>query len=336
MEERLKQVVVSAIIPVGHRQTDLNVLYPQYRAGLDALGVPYEVIFVLDGPRREAAAALERLQDDDSRIVVLRLSKPFGEATALMAGFEPARGTIILTLPAYPQIDANEIGKLVDALSGADVAVGRRWPRKGGTLESIRRRAFHGAVGWLTGKRFRDLGCSARAMQRRVLEEINLYGDQHRFLALLADRQGFRVAEVDVQQSDSDRFRGKYRLREYAHRALDLITVLFLVRFTKKPLRFFGMIGVIMGGIGALLLVYLAGQRLLFGEPLADRPALLLSSLLAVVGLQLFAIGLLGELMIFTHAHDQKDYKIDEVIRFPGASPQPLNDATSDRRAISG
>jgi glycosyltransferase involved in cell wall biosynthesis len=336
MEERPKQVVVSAIIPIGDRQADVTALYPQYRAGLDALGVPYEVIFVLDGPRREAAAALERLQDEDARIVVLRLSKPFGEATALMAGFEPARGSIIVTLPAYDQIDASEIVKLVDALSSADVAVGRRWPRKGSPLESLRRRAFHGAVAWLTGKRFRDLGCSARAMQRRVLEEINLYGDQHRFLALLADRQGFRVVEVDIQQSANDRFRGRYRLREYAHRALDLVTVLFLVRFTKKPLRFFGMIGVIMGGIGALLLLYLAAERVLLGEPLADRPALLLSSLLAVVGLQLFAIGLLGELMIFTHAHDIKDYKIDEVIRFPGGPPQPLDDATSDRRALSG
>jgi glycosyltransferase involved in cell wall biosynthesis len=336
MEDRPKQVVVSAIIPVGERQSDLNALYPQYRAGLDALGVPYEVIFVLDGPRREVAAQLERLQDEDSRIVVLRLSKYFGEATALMAGFEVARGSVIVTLPAYDQIDPNEIVKLVDALATADVAVGRRWPRKSSSLEALRRRAFHGAVGWLTGKRFRDLGCSARAMQRRVLEEINLYGDQHRFLALLADRQGFRVVEVDLQQSANDRFRGRYRLREYAHRALDLITVLFLVRFTKKPLRFFGMIGVIMGAIGALLLLYLAGERVLFGEPLADRPALLLSSLLAVVGLQLFAIGLLGELMIFTHAHDIKDYKIDEVIRFPGGTPQPVNDETSDRRAVSG
>src|ERR1700749_4170441 len=184
MEERPKQVVISAIIPVGDRQTDFNALYPEYRAGLDALGVPYEVLFVLDGPRREASATLERLQEEDSRIVVLRLSKYFGEATALMAGFEAARGSTIVTLPAYAQIDASEIGKLVNALSSADVAVGRRWPRKGSPLESLRRRAFHGAVGCLTGKLFRDLGCSARAMQRRVLEEINLHGYKHRFLAL--------------------------------------------------------------------------------------------------------------------------------------------------------
>src|SRR5215470_7655751 len=106
-------------------------------------------------------------------------------------------------------------------------------------------------------------------MQRRVLEEITLYGDQHRFLPLLAERQGFRVLEVDVHQSTQDRFTGRYRLREYAHRLLDLVTVLFLIRFTKKPLRFFGMMGVILAGLGAVLLLILAGQRLVLGQPLA-------------------------------------------------------------------
>ena len=327
---------VSVIIPVGSRFADMGALYPEYRAGLEALGMPYEVIFVLDGPRPEVAQALRTLQAAGEPIVVVRLSKAFGEATALMAGFEHARGSILLTLPAYDQIDPNEIGKLVQAVSSADMAVGRRWPRAGSMLESLRRKAFHGAVAWLTGLHYRDLGCSARAMQRRVLEEITLYGDQHRFLALLADRQGFRIVEVDIHQSAKDQFRGRYRLREYAHRSLDLVTVLFLIRFTKKPLRFFGMLGVITAGLGAVLLLYLAGERLLFGEPLADRPALLLSSLLAVVGLQLFAIGLLGELIIFTHARDIKDYKVEEVINFPRDPAVPADDEAPQQRVHSG
>ena len=327
---------VSAIIPVGARFSDMSVLYPEYRAGLAALGVEYEVICVLDGPRPEVAQALRSLQAQGEPIVIVRLSKAFGEATALMSGFEHARGSIILTLPAYNQIDAGEIGKLVGALAAADVSVGRRWPRAGSLLESVRRKAFHGAVGWLTGMQFRDLGCGARAMQRQVLEEITLYGDQHRFLALLALRQGFRVVEVDIHQSANDSFRGHYRLREYAHRALDLITVLFLIRFTKKPLRFFGMLGVIIGGLGVALLLYLTAERLLFAEPLADRPALLVSSLLAVVGLQLFAIGLLGELIIFTHARDFKDYKVEEVIRFPRDPGVPAEEPiTPPQRALS-
>jgi glycosyltransferase involved in cell wall biosynthesis len=336
MDQRLKHVEISAIVPVGSRFTDIEALYHEYRAGLETLRRSYEIIFVLDGPRSAVAEGLKRLQASGERIVVVRLTKAFGEATALMAGAERAAGSIIVTLPAYNQIDANEIGKLIGALSTADVAVGRRWPRAGSPLEALRRNAFHRAVGWLTGKRFRDLGCGARAMDRRVLEEITLYGDQHRFLGLLADRRGFSVVEVDVQQSPKDRFRGRYRLREYAHRALDLVTVLFLVRFTKKPLRFFGMLGVITFGLGALLLVYLALERLLLGQPLADRPALLLSSLLAVVGLQLFAIGLLGELIIFTHARDIKDYQVDEVFEFPADPAGPVAEETDRQRAASG
>ena len=249
-------------------------------------------------------------------MTVVTLTRSFGEATALMAGFERAAGAFIVTLPAYHQIEGADIGKLVDALQTADVIVARRWPRVGGPFETLRRNAFHGLIASVTGLRFRDLGCGARAMRREVLEEISLYGDQHRFLALLADRQGFRVKEIDVRQSPQDRFDGHYRTREYAHRALDIFTVFFLTRFTKKPLRFFGMVGASTFGVGLVFLLYLVIDRLFFDHALADRPALLLSSLLVVLGLQLFALGLLGELIIFTHAKNIKDYQVDEVIQF--------------------
>jgi glycosyltransferase involved in cell wall biosynthesis len=308
---------ISVVIPVGQRQSDLATLYSEYRAGLAGLGRTYEVIFVLDGSHPTAGASLRALRDQGEPIVTLTLSRTFGEATALAAGFERATGAVVMTLPAYHQIEADGIAALVAALDSVDMAVGRRWPRAGGKFETIRRAAFHGIVSTFTGSRFRDLGCGARAMRRQVIEEISLYGDQHRFLALLAERQGFRVAEVDVRQSPKDYYTGRYPLREYAHRVLDILTVLFLVRFTKKPLRFFGMLGVSTFVLGSLLIVYLVVERLLFDQPLAERPALLLASLLAVLGLQLFAIGLLGELIIFTHAKDIKDYQVDEVIEFP-------------------
>ena len=149
-----------------------------------------------------------------------------------------------------------------------------------------------------------------------MLEEISLYGDQHRFLAALADRQGFKVTEVPVRQSPLDRFKGRYSLREYARGLLDIFSIFFLVRFTKKPLRFFGMVGVATFLLGALLVTWIVVERLFFGQGLANRPALLLSSLLVVLGMQLFALGLLGELIIFTHARQIRDYQIDSVLRF--------------------
>jgi glycosyltransferase involved in cell wall biosynthesis len=308
---------LSVIMPVGNRHArDIAALYTEYRVGLDALDIPYEFIIVLDGPRPEVAATLQRLLARGDNLIVISLTKRFGEATALMAGFQRACGRVIVTAPAYHQVQGAEIGKLVKALDKADLAIGRRWPRVGSRFELMRRNAFHRLIAG-GGPRFNDLGCGARAMKRRVLEEISLYGDQHRFLPVLANRQGFRIVEIDLAQSPLDRYDGGYPMRDYAHRVLDIFTVFFLVRFTKKPLRFFGMVGASTFVIGALLVAYLAIDRLVFMHPLADRPALLLSSLLVVLGMQLFALGLLGELIIFTHARDIKDYQIDEVVRYP-------------------
>jgi glycosyltransferase involved in cell wall biosynthesis len=316
MVERNFDVELSVIVPVGSRQADPATLHAEYKAGLDTLGQRYELIFVLDGPREKFAAGLRTLLDGGQRFTVISLSRSFGEATALMAGFEHASGQAIVTLPAYHQIDARDIGQLVGGLESADVVIGRRWPRVGGLFERVRRAAFHGLLGWVTRLKFNDLGCGARALDRRVLEEIQLYGDQHRFLAVLADRQGFRVHEVNVRQSKEDRFEGVYQPREYTRGLLDIFTVFFLVRFTKKPLRFFGMVGVTTFAVGALAVTWLVIERLFFGQGLAERPALLLASLLVVLGLQLFALGLLGELMIFTHARGLKDYQIERVIQF--------------------
>jgi len=310
---------LSVIMPVGKRHAaNIAALYAEYKVGLASLDVPYEFIVVLDGPRPEVAAALQRLLERGESLIVISLTKRFGEATALMAGFQRASGRVIVTAPAYHQIQGVELGKLVRALDKADVAIGRRWPRVGSRFEVIRRDAFHRLIA-TGGQRFNDLGCGARAMKRRVLEEISLYGDQHRFLPVLANRQGFRIVEVDVAQSPLDRYDGGYPPKEYLHRVLDIFTVFFLVRFTKKPLRFFGMVGATTFVIGALLVAYLAIDRLVFLHPLADRPALLLSSLLVVLGMQLFALCLLGVLFIFTHARDIKDYQVDEVVRYPEA-----------------
>lgn len=315
MSERLRNVEMSVIVPVGGRHAPGAELYAEYRAGLDRIGMTYEIIFVLDGPRDDFGDSLRQLVEDGHRISIVSLTRSFGEATAIMAGFEHASGQVIVTLPAYHQIMGEDVGKLVEALGSCDLATARRWPRAGGPFERFRRAVFHGLLAWVTGLRFNDLGCGARAFDRRVLEEIQLYGDQSRFLAVLADRQGFRVREVDVHQSPRDRFEGFYEPRSYARGFLDIFTVFFLVRFTKKPLRFFGMLGVSVFVVGALLVSWLVIERVFFGQSLTERPALLLSSLLVVLGLQLFALGLLGELIIFTHARAIKDYQIERVIQ---------------------
>ena len=313
-EPMAPEVEISAIIPVGKRYDDIRGLYYEYKSGLESSSREYEIIYVLDGDLPGVLEELKLLQNEGEQITVIKLAKFFGEATALTAGFENSSGHVILTLPAYYQVEASEIPKVLNGLQNYDMVISRRWPRMGSGFERLRRNMFHLMLKFLTGSSFRDLGCGVRAFKRQVIVEVPIYGDQHRFLPVLASRRGFRIKELGVRQSAKDSFHGVYRLREYLHRVLDIFTIFFLTRFTKKPLRFFGIIGTATFALGGLMILYLIIERLFFDIPLADRPALLLSSLLVVLGVQIFGLGLIGELIIFTHARDLKEYTIDEII----------------------
>ncbi len=322
---------VSVIIPVGQRYDDVGELYQAYKTGLEGAGRSFDFVYVLDGYLPKAFDELRALQDRGERIKIVKLAKSFGEATALTAGFENSRGGLVLTLPAYYQVEADAISEMLDHLDGYDMVIGRRWPRLGSGFEKVRRELFHWLIRSVTGMRYRDLGCGVRAFRRPVADEVPMYGDQHRFLPVLADRRGFRILELDVPQSPKDKFRGGYRPREYLHRVLDIFTVFFLVRFTKKPLRFFGMLGSITSLVGGVVLAIIVIQRLFFDVGLGNRPILLLSSLLVMLGVQIFALGLIGELIIFTHAKDIKEYTIELIVN---EQSQPARPAAVAERAL--
>jgi len=312
-KSNFKKPSYTAVIPVGQRVDDLVPLIGEYNAALASTGAAYEIIVVLDGQRDQWRDKLAEQARDIEQLRIIELSREFGESSALAAGFDSARSDMIITLPAYYQIDPQEIVRLIDASrDGDDMLIAVR-PRSGASFDKIRRRAFHALFRFTSGMSFRDLGCGVRLLKREVAEEIPLYGDQHRFLPALARRRGFRVREVSLKQSAQDLFLGHYRIREYLHRFLDILTVFFLVRFTKKPLRFFGTVGFLAASLGGVMTAVLVVQRLFFDMPLADRPALLLGSLMLVLGVQTFALGLIGELVIFTHARNMKEYTIRNV-----------------------
>ncbi len=308
-------IFISAIVPVSQRTQDTVELAKDYVAVLDSMDLNFEILFVVDGDKPKMFNSLQELAAKDQRVRIIKFAISFGEATAISAGFRYSKGEVVLTLPAYYQVEPESIKALVDTLDTCDMAVAHRWPRaQKSAFEGYRRRLFHWLIKVSSGEIFSDLGCAARAIKREVLEEIPLYGERHSLLPLLASRHGFRVKEVQLAQSSRDSFEGRYSAKIYLQRFLDIFSVVFLVRFTKKPIRFFGMIGSITFIFGALSLLYVIVQRLFFNMPLADRPALLVSSLLTVLGLQIFALGLLGELIIFTHARDIKEYTIEKII----------------------
>jgi hypothetical protein len=173
---------------------------------------------------------------------------------------------------------------------------------------------FHALISFRGDFQFSDLGCSVRCFKRKILEKVHIYGEQHRFFPILAQRYGFRVSEHKVPQTEKDFYQNFYPLGTYLRRFTDLLSVFFLVKFTKKPLRFFGLAGVFTFFLGILLAVHLFIERIFFHVPLRDRPLLLLDMLLFVAGVQLFAIGLIGEIIIYTHAKDLKDYTVEKII----------------------
>lgn len=311
-----RPVELSVVIPISERHDDLRELYLHYAQQLSVARKSYEFIFVVDGPLPEVLQTLKTLKQEYPEITVITLNRCFGEATALSVGFEKARGPIILTLASYFQVEPHETHRMLKKLveDDHDLVIAWRYPRIDSRFNRAQSWLFHWPIRLLTGMRYHDISCGLRVMKRKVTEEIHLYGDLHRFFPLLAYQRGFHVAEVPVQQSPHDAKRRVYRPGVYLRRLLDILTLFFLFKFTKKPLRFFGLVGSGIFGAGAVITGYLGLYRLLGFGALAGRPLLILGVLLMVLGVQLFSMGLLGEIIIFTHAGDVKEYQIKEIL----------------------
>jgi glycosyltransferase involved in cell wall biosynthesis len=305
---------ISIVIPVTERHAEFGNLYRSYAQSLGQTGRPLQFIFVVDGGFADSAKDIRRIDAGSDELDVVTLTRVFGESAALNVGFDRARHDLIMTLPAYQQVDPEGLPKLVEAIDEADMVVVRRSPRIDSRINQWSGRLFNLLLRGITHTKFRDIGCGVRLMRRSVVDEISIYGDQHRFLPILADRKGFRVSEIEIAQAASEASVRVYRPGVYLSRLIDLMGVFFVVRFTKKPLRFFGMLGSTMLGVGGLILLVVALQRLFLATALADRPVLLLGSLFVVLGVQLFAVGLIGELIIFTHARDLKEYAVGEMV----------------------
>ncbi len=306
---------VSVIVPVTEqRYDDVEELYRTYREAVSRLNLSHEFLYLLDGDYSDVHEALRRLQAQGEPIRIIKLARSFGEATALNAGFLHARGDIVITLPAYEQVRGDEIPRLFQALEGYDMVIARRWPRTDSVLNRLQSAVFNALQRAITKFPAHDLGCGVRVLRREVTKEVQLYGEQHRFIPLLAYRLGFKVRELTAEQSPKDSFRRVHSLSVYVRRLLDLFTAFFLVRFTKKPLRFFGSVGFMAFMLGVLATLWLIVERQFFGVPLGNRPILVIAALLMMLGIQIIAIGLLGELLIFTHAKEIKEYTIEEIV----------------------
>ena len=307
---------LSVVVPVSKRSDDLGEIMALLHEGLKGCGRDYEVVLVVDGDLQQRLKEAQALAQQDERVRVLSFARMFGEGAALRAGLMASRAPVLMTHPAYFQVQPAVLQELLQRLDdGADVAFASRTSEKDSAFNRLQRWWFNFFLRRALWVRFRDISSGVRALKREALEDVAVHGPFHRFLPVLAAMKGLVVSEVPAAQHPQAGGARVYRPSVYVKRFLDLVNVFFLARFTYKPLRFFGLVGGLLFGIGLLICLYLAGMRLFGGEALADRPLLLLGVLLIAVGFQTLVIGLLGELITFAHAAKHKPYAIREVVR---------------------
>ncbi|MBI5188446.1 MAG: glycosyltransferase family 2 protein [Nitrospirae bacterium] len=310
-------MTLSVVIPLYNEEENVQILHEKLRESLDLLKKEYEILFVDDGSTDRTLSILEEIQANDKSVIVLSLRRNFGQTAAFAAGFDFARGDVIVTMDGDLQNDPADIPKLLELVKDHDLVSGWRKKRKD---PFFRRRLPSMIANWLisnvTGVKLHDYGCSFKAYRRDVIKNLKLYGEMHRFIPAVASWYGVRVAEVETIHHPRRRGKSKYGISRTIKVVLDLITVKFLQSFSTKPIQFFGPLGLISGFLGFLVSLYLSIDKLFFGRDIGGRPLLLLGALLIIVGIQLIGMGLLGEMLVRVYHESQRKpiYVIKKVL----------------------
>jgi dolichol-phosphate mannosyltransferase len=296
--------MISVVVPVHNEERSIALLYDELRSALEPVGREWEAIFVDDGSTDGSFAALTRLHASAPNVRVVRLRRNFGKSAALAAGFAQARGEVVVTIDGDLQDDPAEIPKLLAKLDeGFDLVSGWKTRRRDSWARRFLSRGFNAMTGWMTGVRLHDVNCGLKAYRAEVVRGLRIYGELHRFIPVLAHHRGYRIAELPVNHRPREHGRSRYGIERYARGFLDLLGVSFMGRYRHRPLHLFGGLGLGLGALGSAILVYLTIDKFL-GHPIGRRPLLMLGVLLVVVGLQLFSLGLISELV--TAQHEQR------------------------------
>ena len=286
---------VSVVIPLLDEEGSLEELHGQLSEVLT--GLEYEIIYVNDGSRDRSAGILSQLAEGDDRVGIVTFRRNRGKSAALAAGFYRSRGEILLTIDADLQDDPFEIPRLIEKLNdGYDLVSGWKRNRKDPISKTIPSKFFNWVTAKFSGIPIHDFNCGLKAYRRVVVEHIKIYGQMHRFLPVLAKMEGFSIGEVRVKHHPRRFGRTKFGANRFLYGFLDLLTVMFTTRYTRRPLHLFGTMGIVFLLIGTLINAYLTIGWFM-GNPIGNRPLFFLGILLIILGVQMFSIGLLGEMI---------------------------------------
>lgn len=309
----------SIVVPFYNEEASIAVLYGKLVEVMDAVGDPYELVFVDDGSKDNSGQVLRRLYEKDNRVNVIFLRKNFGQTSALKAGFDFARGEIVISMDGDLQHDPEEIPLFIAKMAeGYDLVSGWRSKRQD---RWITRQFPSRVANWLMAKLsrvpLRDFGTTFKAYRREILADIQLYGELHRFIPALASWAGASIAEIPIKNILRQSGKSNYGISRTVRVLLDLISVKFLLDYSTKPLQFFGLFGLLGTTLGSLIGIFLVAKKLITGVDIIQQhgPLLFMSMLLIISGIQFLAIGLLGEMLSRTYYESQKKpvYSVREI-----------------------
>lgn len=299
---------LSIIVPLYNEQENLSILHEELTGVLRTMDTAYEIIFVDDGSTDNSFSIYETLTAKDPSLRVICLRRNFGQTAAMTAGFDHARGDIVITMDGDLQNDPQDIPLFISSIGeGFDVVTGWRHERQDPFLSrKLPSMIANRIISWITGVRLHDYGCTLKAFRREVIRNIRLYGEMHRFIPAIASGMGISFTEIRVHHRPRRFGKSKYGISRTVRVLLDLMTVKFLLSYATRPLHVFGTVGFVSSTIGLIIGFVMLVQRQFFGVPMGNRPLLLLAVLLIFLGIQFITIGLLAELVVRTYHESQQ------------------------------
>jgi glycosyltransferase involved in cell wall biosynthesis len=312
----LAPVEVSVVVPVLDEADSVGELASRVAAVLDGLGKSCEIVFVDDGSTDGTSARVREARERDPRVKLVRLRRNFGKAAALSAGFDHCSGRLVVTIDGDLQDEPEEIPRLLALLDEEELDLVSGWKRR--RQDPASKRLPSKLFNWVTRKLaqvdLHDFNCGFKAYRREVLAEISIYGELHRYIPVLASRRGFRVGEVQVRHHPRRHGSSKYGWDRFYKGLLDLITVLFITRYTRRPLHLFGGFGLLFLALGIGINGWLAWAWAFRHEDLSNRPLLLFGVLMMLLGFQVLTTGLLGEMITYKNFRRRDSYSIKEAL----------------------
>jgi len=307
---------LSVVIPLYNEAESLAELHRKLAAVVQELGMPAEFIFVDDGSTDGSFSVLQELRAGDPRVAILQFRRNYGKSAALAEGFARARGRYVVTMDADLQDEPAEIPRLIERLEqGYDLVSGWKKKRYDPFIKRMSSKLFNKVTGMFTGVQLHDINCGLKIYRQEVVKAIRIYGQRHRFLPVLAHQHGFRIGELVVQHHPRKYGKSKFGPSRFLSGFLDLITLLFLSRYTKRPLHLFGGTGLLFFLAGLVISLFLTYERIFSQKYLTNRPLLFLGILLIIIGIQFISIGLLGE-MITESRSEQLRHSIRAEVGF--------------------